>query len=136
MRASLKVLISYAIASFVAGFIFPLPFEAHGVQRATLLVYLVFPIITLSSLFAGGMTAKMWGFLSVFLALFLLLTWMSLKNRRRGSDTSVDRGEKRAVTNEPAIEVMVRPNRSFHTDPSALPSALCTRLPFAGQLQR
>jgi hypothetical protein len=81
MRPLLRIAVSYVVAAFVAWLIFPLPYESHGVPRASILVSLVFPVLTLCALFAGGMTVKMWSFVGIFLLLFLPLAWVSVKRR-------------------------------------------------------
>jgi hypothetical protein len=84
MRPLRRIVVSYVVAAFAAWLVFPLPFESHGVQRASILVSLVFPVITLSALFAGGMTVKMWSFIGIFLLLFLPLAWVSVKGHPPG----------------------------------------------------
>lgn len=93
-RTLIRVAVSYVVASFVAWMIFPLSFESHGAQRATILVSLVFPVITLSALFEGEIDTKMWSFLGVFLLVFLPLAWISLTRRSGNGQTHRESREK------------------------------------------
>ena len=79
MRTFISLVAAYLTACFVAGLVFPLPFDAHRVQRGTILINAVFPIISISALAGGRMNSQMWSFLGVFLVLFLPLTWLSVR---------------------------------------------------------
>lgn len=79
----LKLLLAYCVAAFVAGIVANPDFESFGAVRATVLVYLVFPFISLHAVLTGRASQDLVLFAVVFVGASFCLAVVAYVGRRK-----------------------------------------------------